>query len=510
MGDNNKSLDNIDELMKANDLFDENESDNESGEYSSSDNGLDASIKEKINDLRTYGGISNSTLKTPGSLKLLSSNSRINEKYYRLRRLINEVNEEMIEFTYVYEAEKARISKRKKKAKKPDEKQLAKKIGDDLVLNGVLNGKIPIKVGADLLNINYSTFLTRLSRKKKKLANDQEVEDLRKNGNNRKVYEEMYDIIYDYITRHHNATLKQVRDFLLEKQIDLSTSTISRIKHKMNITYKQGAQVPKSWNKEEVILKRKQYVEEYKKLIGRKFIYIDEAYFNRFATNQSEYVVFKGQNFILTPESTPKSINYIVAISESGVESYKIIEKMKTINTNQEDFEEFMNELYLKNENQQIVYVFNEANNNLISDTLKQSIISSNSFVLTVPKYSSFLNPIDLYFNILKAGVNKLPHSGNSDVIKNILKVQFIIGGTEHCGNYFKHVSEYIPLCEKGSMFKGEIFKPEVLSPEEVAEISVGNTREKSIGDIAGGSVENTIEGSIEDVARGLDENLVE
>ncbi|KAI9297738.1 hypothetical protein K502DRAFT_327976 [Neoconidiobolus thromboides FSU 785] len=443
------------------DIFERSQYDNVSNEQNNMNNEFYVFNKVEIGDLKIYDEISKDVLNKTETLKLISANSELKERYNKLKKMIIDINKQMVEFNSLFGSKKVKLLKRKKKECSSEDK-LIKKSNDDMIINGVLDGKIPIKTGAEILGLSYNTFHTRICRKKKKIANNIGIDDLRKNGNNKKVNEETNDFIYDYISRNHETTLLQVRDFLLTKQIDISKSTISRLKNNLDITYKQKIQIRNRWNDKDIILKRKQYIEEYKILMTCEFIYIDEIYFNRHAVNQGEFAS-EGQRIILTPESTPKSINYIGAISQFQIETFKIIDKKKTNTNNQEDFNKFIMDLYSKNRHKQIVYVFNSTNPHVIPNELKEAIRYSNSFILILPEYSVFLNPIELFFNELKVGVNKLPHCENSDVIKNILKVQNKVGDAKHCNNYFQHVRNYITPCENNCMFKGNIFKPETL-----------------------------------------------
>ncbi|KAI9294295.1 hypothetical protein K502DRAFT_350137 [Neoconidiobolus thromboides FSU 785] len=474
MEDNTKPTNNIDKILNSNQVSDQNQFDDGGSEDNIPVHGVDISTGEKIDGLKLYSENGSDVLSKSEASKLLSTNPKLSEKYTKLKRMVADINKEMREFNDLFGSEKTKILKRKKKLEKQDNK-LTKKIGDDLVFKSVLDGKISIRTGADILGLSYNTFHKRVCRTKQKMTESVEVNDLRKNGKNKKANEETNGLIYDFISRNHDTTLLQVRHFLLTKQIDISKATLSRIKHKLDITYKQAAQVSKMWNDKGIILKRKLFIEEYKKLMKYKFIYIDEVYFNRHTINESEDGIFRGQKYILTPESTPKSVNYIGAVSESGIESYKIVDKTKTINNNQDDFDDFMDNLYSKNSDKQIVYVFNSANTHVVSNALKKSIKSSNSYILTLPEYSVFLSPIELFFNALKAGINDLPYDENSDIIRSILEVQDKVGDIQHCDGYFKHAKSYISACENCCMLKGNIFKPNTLLPKDQPEGSVEN-----------------------------------
>ncbi|KAI9294294.1 hypothetical protein K502DRAFT_350136 [Neoconidiobolus thromboides FSU 785] len=471
-----KLIDNVNEVEDNSQLNDGNQFDNGNNECSIPGNELVVISRGDISELKLYNGDSTSVLTKSETLRLFSTNPELEEKYNKLKRMITDINKEMIEFNKSSRLGKVKLSKRKKKAEEPDDK-LAKKINADLIFENVLDGKISSKLGADLLNIKYEAFIARVYRKKKKMALNLDLGDLRKYGNYKKVNEETTDLIYDYISRNHDTMIKHIRDFLLKKQIDISKTTICNIKNKLDITYKQSAQIRNIWNDKEMILKRKRYAEEYKRLLPREFIYIDEVYFNRHTINQNEDGS-EGQRIILTPGSTLKSVNYIGAISEFGIVSYRIVDKTKTNTSNQEDFDYFMYDLYSKNRHKQIVYVFNSTNTHAISDQLKEAIRSSFSFILKLPEYSVFLSPIELFFNALKSGVNKLAHGENSDVIKNIIKVQNKIGDGQHCEHYFKHARKYVSLCDSCCMFKGSIFEPDTILPKDVTERLSENVRE--------------------------------
>lgn len=258
----------------------------------------------------------------------------------------------------------------------------------------------------------------------------------------KKITAEIEKFIKEKIEVDVSVTLRQLKnDILIEKDIQLSMSTINRAIKEFNYTFKKVSLIPERRNAEQNVEKRFEYAKKYILLDESKVIFFDEFGVNcsmRKSHGRSE----KG----ITPEKVVRSIRS-KNFSISAVMTKAAILYYKKINGsfNGERYEQFLRDFCetLRNENMNI-YTFIMDNCSIHKVFGVQGVVEEYGHVLMfLPPYSPQLNPIEELFSKWKSVVRSA-NSTNAMELDNAVEKGCRAIISEDCSAFFSHMRKYV------------------------------------------------------------------
>ncbi|KNZ60130.1 hypothetical protein VP01_1606g1 [Puccinia sorghi] len=192
-----------------------------------------------------------------------------------------------------------------------------------------------------------------------------------------------------------STTLKKLTEHVKnDHDIQVFPGAIQKMLKKIDVTWKTVTPIPHKWNEAAFLQQQHDYVLNQVTNIGQKLIFIDESWFNSQThpfhgyslTGKFFYFIFSVA--ILKTNARGLMIKLVSAMSEEGMIHFELLNKDgKKTGTTSTDICNF-----LGGEDFNCIQTFHK-------DSLKKIGIEF------LPKYSPFLNPIELVFNIIKIDV---------------------------------------------------------------------------------------------------------
>ena len=219
-----------------------------------------------------------------------------------------------------------------------------------------------------------------------------------------------HHFLVNFVQQHNTATLKQFQmQYQKEFNVELHPSTIYRhlLQH-CRVSLKRSMQYPEDRNSEETKTKRKNFIidniDTKKVIYQRNCVFLDEA--SVYATMKRNYawsaIGQPARAEVPTIRSTSKTL--LAAICSTGLVD-AIIRNSKG-GTTSYDFLAFVKAVaqQLKEENKGKGYYF-VCDNASIHRTahVREAIEEEGHYLLLLPPYSPFLNPIEEFFSKVKA-----------------------------------------------------------------------------------------------------------
>ncbi|MBW0585520.1 hypothetical protein O181_125235 [Austropuccinia psidii MF-1] len=176
-----------------------------------------------------------------------------------------------------------------------------------------------------------------------------------------KITAEMTTELLYFIDNKSTVTLKEMKEFLEEKfQIKISCQSISNLLCDMDITWKQVTNIPASWNKEDLLTQRANFVNRHGLDLDRQVVFVDESGFDLHSGRGFGYAP-SGQPAVLSLVPRVKQITLIAAILDSGFVYHEILNAngQMTKGVGSDEFSLFLLALQFKIPNDSIVIMDN-------------------------------------------------------------------------------------------------------------------------------------------------------
>ncbi|MBW0463011.1 hypothetical protein O181_002726 [Austropuccinia psidii MF-1] len=208
----------------------------------------------------------------------------------------------------------------------------------------------------------------------------------------------------------------------------------------MDITWKQVTNIPASWNKEDLLTQRANFVN----CRGRGFGYAPS-----------------GQPAVLSLVPRVKQITLIAAISDSGFVYHEILNAngQMTKGVGSDEFALFLLALQFKIPNDSIVIMDNAPiHQGQRFEEVKKTLESSKGIKIEfLPPYSPFLNPIELSFHSIKSFVRSQEPRQRSELVKEIENAITQALTPEKCKNFFLHCKKFYRSCHEMQPITGAL-----------------------------------------------------
>jgi transposase len=221
-------------------------------------------------------------------------------------------------------------------------------------------------------------------------------------------------LIYDnpFITR------QEVKEYVyLKFNIKLSLHNISKIYKFLNMSRKKPKyHIVKSIKfLDEIIEKRKIYLDEINKVNNEKIISIDEAGFNKIIKN-NKGLSTKGTKINMPiKQKLNKNISLLLAVTIKGILHFQINKE----NTNSAIFFKFIKEIIEKLTEKNYVFIFDNICFHRNKEMLNYIILNGHQYKFS-PPYSPNNNPIENVFSIIKNKYNKIKYTNQNKIEKKI------------------------------------------------------------------------------------------
>ena len=221
-------------------------------------------------------------------------------------------------------------------------------------------------------------------------------------------------IIYTnpFITRY------EIIEFVyLKFKIKLTLNNVSKIYKILNMTRKQPKyHITKSIKFiDELIQKRKFFLDEINKISIDKIISIDECGFNKLLSLKKGLSEKGKQLNIPIKQKINKNISLLLAITNKNILHFQINDE----NTTSAIFFIFIKEIISKLKESNYTFIFDNINFHHNKIMLKYIISNGHNYIFT-PAYSPNNNPVENVFSLIKNKYTKIKYINKDPIIKKI------------------------------------------------------------------------------------------
>ncbi len=164
---------------------------------------------------------------------------------------------------------------------------------------------------------------------------------------------------------------------------------------------------------DELIEKRKLFIEEINKKSFDKIISIDECGFNKFLSSKKGLSEKGKQINVPIKQKINKNISLLLAITNKNILHFEINNE----NTTSLIFFNFIKEIINKLNEPNYIFIFDNINFHH-SKVMLQFIKSSGHNYMFVPPYSPNNNPVENLFSVIKNKYAKIKYTNNESIIK--------------------------------------------------------------------------------------------
>ncbi|WAR55341.1 hypothetical protein PtB15_6B80 [Puccinia triticina] len=248
-----------------------------------------------------------------------------------------------------------------------------------------------------------------------------------------------------------STTLKKLAEHVKsEFDIQVTPAAIQKTLKTIEVTWKTVTPIPQKWNEAAFLQQRHNYVLNCVTNVGQKLIFVDESGFN------SETRPLHGNAAALKTNVRGSMINLIGAMSEEGMPYYELLNKdgKKRLEQLHSTYDHCSTGSIIVMDNAKIHGGEDfERVRNLLKELDKKIEIEF------LPKYSPFLNPIELAFNIIKINVKHKEIKSRSDLSKTIRKAISQKMTPKICHKSFLHCQKFYSSCTHMQPITGNIIK---------------------------------------------------
>ena len=229
-----------------------------------------------------------------------------------------------------------------------------------------------------------------------------------------------------------------------------SQSFVSRILNKMNITRKRLTKIPIERNSIRILDSRKSYAREVINYTNEKFVYLDETGFNLHTSTNYGYSLKNTKAYAVFPSNKGINVSVMVAINLNGIVAFEL----KNGAYNGELFIRFITNKLVRyfDENPGSILVMDNCKFHHSKEVLK--VLNEKRIIFKfLPPYSPQLNPIEEFFNELKANYKRIrPRSKTREIIKKRVN-DLLETRDETFIRYFEHTRNFLSLSISRQLF---------------------------------------------------------
>ena len=249
----------------------------------------------------------------------------------------------------------------------------------------------------------------------------------------------------------------------------------------MKITWKETLAIPISWNTDEVITQRVEFIAKMTDLLVRKkeFIYVDEQGYDLHKARKQKGHALAGRPATVSLQPKGDRISVIAALSLSGgLFFHHFVHGLgaKKRGVDAKDFDYFLGKLRMdpRVRGKVKVIIFDNAkihHAELLADTISALHDQDHIEVLYLPPYSPFLNAIEFAFNVLKKKVQGMQFNGTKE-LEGAIATAIRDITPENAAGFFDHAQSFWEQAKLGIPFRGKILDPLRQEPDESAPAS--------------------------------------
>ncbi len=234
----------------------------------------------------------------------------------------------------------------------------------------------------------------------------------------------------------------------------------------LKITWKTTYSIPASWNTDEVLQKRSDFVSMMTDLLVRKreFLYIDEQGYDLHKVRKTKGHALAGQPARVALQPKGDRVSVIAALSKSGITHHHTVKSLgaKKRGVDAKDFDYFLNKLLLQIRGKVSVLIVDNAkihHAELLEPTIASLHEHDHIDVYYLPPYSPFINAIEYAFNVMKTNVQQKQFHGTAE-LEGAIKEAAKEVTAEQATAFFDKAQSYWEQCKLGIPFRGPILSP--------------------------------------------------
>lgn len=311
--------------------------------------------------------------------------------------------------------------------------------------------------------------------KKRKHGGGDDVPPPKKKSGRKSIIEGHHLVaLLDVLEDDSTKTLEELALMLKDRfSVGVSTSAVDDHLAKMEITWKNVLPIPTAWNTPEVIEKRVHFVgntvAQFSTFSRRPWYFTDQQGFH-LHTRKGKGRALAGHSAVLSLAPKGPRVNLCATLGENGIVHWELINSLgeKKRGVNAHDMASYIRHLAVKVPRGSIL-VFDNAqihHSQELDSTWEMIAATYQIQRIFLPPYSPFLNPIEYYFNTLKANIKNRSFGNRGELIE-VLKELIPDCTAQKAQSYFDKSRSYYRQCAMGMPFRGKILEPESYLPPD-------------------------------------------